>query len=131
MCATVSRRVQGKSKTARLDLSGLLLASDSTTNQNVAGLYPKSTEKLEPRDLFHVVQRLYPEFIRLGEGKFRMANLSFVREQRIPLPPLETQEQIVDEIKADRALVAANRELIERFEKKIQAVIASVWGEEA
>lgn len=60
-----------------------------------------------------------------------MANLSFVREQRIPLPPLETQEQIVDEIKADRALVAANRELIERFEKKIQAVIASVWGEEA
>ncbi len=31
---------------------------------------------------------------------------------------------------AEQALVAANRELIERFEKKIQAAIARVWGEE-
>lgn len=28
------------------------------------------------------------------------------------------------------ALVAANRELIERFEKKIQATLARVWGED-
>ena len=49
----------------------------------------------------------------------------------IPLPPIETQQQIVAEIAAEQALVAANRELITRFEHKIQATLARIWGEEA
>jgi restriction endonuclease S subunit len=48
----------------------------------------------------------------------------------IPLPPIATQQAIVAEIEAEQALVAANRELIERFEKKIQAALARVWGED-
>ena len=44
--------------------------------------------------------------------------------------PLATQQAIVAEIEAEQALVAANRELIARFEKKIQATLARVWGEE-
>lgn len=47
----------------------------------------------------------------------------------IPLPSLSIQQQIVSEIEAEQKLVAANRELIERFEKKIQTTIARVWGE--
>jgi hypothetical protein len=46
-----------------------------------------------------------------------------------PLPPIATQQAIVAEIEAVQALVAANRELITRFEKKIQATLARVWGE--
>jgi type I restriction enzyme M protein len=46
----------------------------------------------------------------------------------IPQPPLETQQAIVAEIEAEQALVAANRELIERMERKIQAVLDRVWG---
>ncbi len=46
----------------------------------------------------------------------------------IPLPPLATQQQIVAEIEAEQALVAANRELISRFDQKIQATLARVWG---
>ena len=34
------------------------------------------------------------------------------------------------DIEAEQALVAANRELITRFEKKIQVTLARVWGEE-
>jgi len=49
---------------------------------------------------------------------------------RIPLPPLATQQAIVAEIEAEQALVAANRELITRFEKKIQSTLARIWGEE-
>jgi type I restriction enzyme M protein len=49
---------------------------------------------------------------------------------KIPLPLLETQRAIVAEIEAEQALVAANRELIARFEKKIQATLARVWGED-
>ncbi len=107
-----------------------LLRFEATTNQNIAGVYPKSREVLEPVYLFHAAQRLYPEFMKLGEGKFRMANLSFVREQKIPLPPLATQRAIVAEIEAEQTLVAANRELIARFEQKIQATLARIWGDE-
>jgi len=48
---------------------------------------------------------------------------------QVPLPPLEIQQAIVSEIEAERKLVTANRELIERFEKKIQATMKRVWGE--
>ena len=50
---------------------------------------------------------------------------------QIPLPPLATQQALVAEIEAEQALVAANSELIARFEKKIQATLAKVWGEVA
>ena len=46
------------------------------------------------------------------------------------LPPLATQQAIVAEIEAEQALVAANRELIARFERKIQATLARIWGED-
>ena len=48
----------------------------------------------------------------------------------IPLPPIEAQQRIVAEIEAEQRLVAANRELVERFEQKIQATLARIWGEE-
>jgi type I restriction enzyme M protein len=56
--------------------------------------------------------------------------LGFIRKLEIPLPPLAMQQAIVAEIEAEQALVAANRELITRFEQKIQAALARVWGEE-
>ncbi len=56
-------------------------------------------------------------------------NQGIVESAPIPLPPLATQQTIVAEIEAEQALVAANRELIARFKKKIQATLARVWGE--
>jgi type I restriction enzyme M protein len=67
----------------------------------------------------------------VGRGA-NIRNLSQVilNELEIPLPPRATQQAIVAEIEAEQALVAANRELISRFEKKIQATLARVWGQE-
>ena len=45
-------------------------------------------------------------------------------------PPLATQQAIVAAIEAEQTLVAANRELLTRFEQKIQATLARIWGEE-
>ncbi len=50
---------------------------------------------------------------------------------KIPLPPLATQQAIVAEIEAEQSLVAANRELITRFEHKIQSTLSRIWGEDA
>ena len=55
--------------------------------------------------------------------------LTKLNAAQIPLPPLATQRAIVAEIEAEQALVAANRELITRFEQKIQATLARIWGE--
>ena len=49
---------------------------------------------------------------------------------KIPLPPLDVQKEIVAEIEAEQAIVEANRQLINRFEKKISAAIGRVWGED-
>jgi restriction endonuclease S subunit len=57
-------------------------------------------------------------------------NQGIVESIPIPLPPLATQKAIVAEIEDEQALVAANRDLIARFEKKIQATLARIWGEE-
>jgi type I restriction enzyme M protein len=65
-----------------------------------------------------------------GTGGLQRVPRSVIEHYKIPLPPLETQQAIVADIEAERALVAANRELIVRMEKKIQAVIARVWETE-
>jgi type I restriction enzyme M protein len=52
-----------------------------------------------------------------------------LKQMTIPVPPLSVQQIIVAEIEAEQTLVNANRELIERFEKKIEATINRVWGE--
>ena len=46
----------------------------------------------------------------------------------IPLPPLDVQRGIVTQIEEEEGIVEANRELIERFEKKIEVAVGRVWG---
>lgn len=49
----------------------------------------------------------------------------------IPIPDdVGLQQELVAEIEAEQALVNANRELIARMEKKIQATLARVWGDD-
>ena len=54
-------------------------------------------------------------------------NIEILKTVEIPLPPLAIQQSIVVEIEAERALVSANRELMERMEQRIQDTIARVW----
>ena len=68
---------------------------------------------------------------RSKSGTVTNLHLVDIKTIRIPLPTVATQQAIVAEIEAEQALVHANRELIRRFERKIQATIARVWGEEA
>ncbi len=57
-------------------------------------------------------------------------NIEILRGVEIPVPPLTEQRAIVAELESERALVEANRELIARFEKKMQAKLAEIWGAE-
>ena len=53
-----------------------------------------------------------------------------LKKIKIPLPPISIQEQIVAEIEAEQKIMNANKELIEKMEKKIEAKIGEVWGDE-
>jgi type I restriction enzyme M protein len=88
-----------------------------------------------------ILPTYFVEAFRQGTVTEQVANLSYggtmdilslkvLKSLKLPLPPLATQQSIVAEIEAEQALVAANRELIARFEKKIQATLARVWGED-
>ena len=105
-----------------------------TTNQQFNGLVVKKefAAKLSPKFLFHLSVQFKDELLRLsGKTSFNFVSGGTLKTITFPLPPLATQQAIVAEIEAEQALVAANRELITRFEQKIQATLARIWGGEA
>ena len=67
---------------------------------------------------------------RSKSGTVTNLHLVDIKTIQIPLPLLTMQQAIVAEIEAEQALVNANRELIDRFEKKIRTAIARVWSED-
>ncbi len=98
------------------------------TTQNAAAITPHDC--ITPHYLFYFLLGQYDNLRKHGiEGHISHLNLTYLKEFKIPVPPIETQKAIVAEIEAEQALVNANRELIERFEKKIQTVLNRIWGE--
>jgi len=102
-----------------------ILTRDSTYDNNVMGVIPD-------------IKRLLPEFFHTYLLAFDLSNWASesqppsmrkttVEAHEIPLPPLFIQQEIVAEIDVEQALVASNRDLIARFEKKIQSTLARVW----
>ena len=65
-----------------------------------------------------------------GAAIKNVASVKILKGLKLPLPPIATQQAIVAEIEAEQTLVGANRDLIARFEKKIQATLARIWGED-
>ena len=106
-----------------------LSAFETSTNQNIAGITPKDDQMIDKTYLFYATQTLYSQFMRLGEGQFRMANLSFVRGLKIPLPSMETQKKIVSQLEAIEKVVDGNKNLIEIYTQKTQDSIRRVWGD--
>ncbi|MGQ2574251.1 restriction endonuclease subunit S [Campylobacter coli] len=72
------------------------LTFESATNQNITGLYPKNLKILNTKYLYYACMGLYGQFGKLGD--FAMANSNFIKNLTIPLPPLEIQEKIVQNI---------------------------------
>lgn len=109
-----------------------LLARDMCINQDLIGFRPTSGD-VSSKFLFYVLKTksssIIEEGIKSGVTVQSFYN-GFFQDYPIPVPPLGTQQAIVTQIEAEQALVAANRDLIALFEKKIQATLARVWGKD-
>ena len=91
----------------------------------------ETTGAIDKRFLLHLLEADSEKIKSEGHGIAMMhATKGGMEVRKFPLPPLATQQAIVAEIEAEQALVAANRELITRFEQKIQTTLARVWGED-
>jgi restriction endonuclease S subunit len=52
-----------------------------------------------------------------------------IYSQVIPLPPISIQNEIVERIESERALVDSAKQLIDIYQAKIKSVIAKVWAD--
>jgi restriction endonuclease S subunit len=48
---------------------------------------------------------------------------------KIPLPSLEMQKQMVEQLKKEQSIIDSNEQLIEMFEQKIKDRISKIWSE--
>ena len=97
-------------------------------NNHAHVLRPKRAQLLD-RYLIEILNEtdLMPYITGVTVPKLNQAKL---RSIKFPLPPLEVQKEIVVEIEDYQKVIANNRELITRFEQKIQATLARIWGED-
>lgn len=95
------------------------LEFETATNQNIAGLQVKDETILDKKYLFLISQALYGQFYALGDGGFRMASLSFIKELEIPLPPLEIQQQIAAEIEGYQKIIDGAKQVVNNYKPTI------------
>ena len=110
-----------------------LLSKDMCINQDIIA-FVSLTGAISSQFLFYVLKTrsasILADGIKPGVTVQSFYN-GFFKDYAVPVPPLATQQAIVVEIEAEQALVAANRELITRFEQKIQATLARIWGDDS
>lgn len=101
-----------------------VLAVPSTYDNNVMGVVPNS--------------RIVSEFFYYWMMGFDISEWasnstppsmrkSVVEEYLIPVPPLDTQRQIVEKVKSEQFLVESSKKLIDIYEQKIKEIVAKLW----
>ena len=92
-----------------------------------------NTSLVYPEWIFYHINT--PEFIDGGKsfmtgtaGQQRV-DINYVKQYRIPVPPLEEQKKILDQIRYEQSLIEPSKQLIKVFTQKIETRIKEVWGE--
>lgn len=92
-----------------------------------------NTSLVYPEWIFYHINT--PEFIESGKafmtgtaGQQRV-DINYVKQYRIPVPPLEEQKKILDQISYEQSLIEPSKQLIKVFTAKIETRIKKVWGE--
>ena len=93
-----------------------------TTNQQFNGLTVKDDYKtrLLPKFLFWISSNLKNELIRnSGSTSFNFISVTKVKEIEIPLPTIEVQQQIVDELEGYQKIIDGCRQVVENYKPTI------------
>ena len=92
-----------------------------------------NTSLVYPEWIFYHINT--PEFIESGKafmtgtaGQQRV-DINYVKQYHIPVPSLEEQKEILDQISYEQSLIEPSKQLIKVFTEKIETRIKEVWGE--
>lgn len=97
-----------------------LLKIPTSTNQNIGFIKP-DRNIINPIFLFYTIQGLYSLFLEIGNGKFKMANLSFIRDLPIIIPPISLQNEFAIKIEA----IEEQKKLVDFSITDLQTLLAS------
>ena len=138
---TISEQGLEKSSARLIPQDSVLVSTRATVGRIAISRIPMATNQGFKNVVIEAPNRVLAEYVAFAltklvplmnawatGGTFKELSKSKFCELQIPLPSLETQKAIVTEIEAEQTIVESNRKLIERFEKKIEAVVARVWG---
>lgn len=107
------------------------LPANPIVSTGFAVLEPKDVGVLTPEYLFiaATAKRSVDQMeVVMEKGSYPSVTQSDVANIKIPLPPLEAQNQIVAELEAEQKLVDANKKLIEIYQQKIKDKLSEIWG---
>lgn len=96
-------------------------------DNNCMGLIIKDTNLINPLYVFSFMLDFDLPSISNSAG-VALINNGDISNVNLPLPPLEIQNQIVEQIEKERQAVESCKSLVEIFEAKIKAKIDEVWG---
>jgi restriction endonuclease S subunit len=70
------------------------------------------------------------QYINFSNGSTqKFISLKFIRNLKVPLPPKDTQDNIVCKLENEQKIIDANKELIKIYKQKIKDKIAEGWSE--
>jgi type I restriction enzyme M protein len=96
-----------------------ILKINAATNQAVCGIFPN--DLMIPEFLFYLLKSKRNYLISLSNGGAQ-PNISqaIIRKLKIPLPPIEVQREIVEEIEGYQKIIDGARQIIDNYKPHIQ-----------
>ena len=99
------------------------------TKQGLSGIVVDK-KKMIPKLLYYFLlhQKEYIQSLATGASIKEVRPTKLTKMLKIPLPPLEVQEQIVAELDSYQKIIDGAKQTVESFEQKIKDRVAKVWG---
>ena len=102
-----------------------------TTNQQFNGLIIKDEykDRLLPKFLFYLSSAFKNELIRIsGKTSFNFVSVTVLKTLQIPIPPINIQEHIIQEIDKNKNQIENFNIEIEKLKQKNELLISEIWG---
>jgi type I restriction enzyme M protein len=102
---------------------------DYAINQDLTGINTLDANKIDNYFIFLFLTKIKQQFIKNGQGiGVKGITRDYIKKIQIPVPPLEIQKKIIQDIKQDLKLINENKEMLKKIKEKINKKINLIWS---